>query len=63
MHLLVAVEFEIRQNIDVCFNNIPDRGTKRSLGGNEVFPSWESIVPLLGTFFTCYYVAFVGLKM
>ena len=63
MHLLFAVEFQIRQNIDVCFNNIPDRGTKRSLGGNEVFPSWESIVPLLGTFFTCYYVAFVGLKM
>ncbi len=47
----------------VCFYNIPNRGMKCSLGGNKVFPSWESIVPLLGTFFTCYYMVFVGLKM
>ena len=63
MHLLVTVELQIRQNVVACFYNIPNRGTKRSLTGNKVFPSWESIVPLLGTFFTCFDEDFVVLKM
>ena len=60
MHLLVAVEFQIRQNDCYALEFVPSRGMECSLGGNKVFPSWESIVPLLGTFFTCYYVVFVG---
>ncbi len=54
---------QMRQNIAICFYNIPNRGTKCSLVGNKVFPNWESIVPLLGTFFTCFDEDFVVLKM
>lgn len=72
MHLLDAVEFwdkpsgiaefKFDRTLWRVFIIFP-RGMKCSLGGNQSFPSWESIVPLLGTFFTCYYVVLVGLKM
>ena len=32
------------------FDNVPCVGMKRSHTGNEVFPRWEHIVPLLGMF-------------
>lgn len=36
---------------------IPCLGTKRSLIGNETFPNWELLFPLLGMDFPTEYVA------
>ena len=73
MHLLFAFEFlekpsgiaerQIRQNLGSCTFFIPSLGTKCSLGGNKVFPSWESIVPLLGTFLLLWDTVFIALRM
>ena len=35
---------------------LPSLGMKCSLTGNKMFPSWESIVPLLGTNMRLFYV-------
>ena len=54
MHLLDAVELQIRQNFACKAKNIPSKGTICSHRGNTSFPVWERFIPTQGTLSNCF---------